>query len=520
MSAKYYWSWPKYWIGALGWVCSVCIMINGPMQIVKELTMADPSPASTPLVPTWGLLSYIWTVSQVFCCLLMTPVLVQWCGGFFWMGGIKSTTEGMARGSTAVPSGEDLDSPLLRVAGGSVLFCFRVVTRGDNPVLVRDACRQNAALLSELGVASVIEVVTDNGVGLDNVTGGARPNPETLGGCASVHQLVVPPSYQTTKGTLYKARALNYALEPGVSYMEDDDIIVHLDEETLLHETSVRGILHFASAAPAGRGQDRRIGQGMIVYGRGDILQLVLTCADSLRVADDYCRFRMFLSSGSGLIGIHGSFVVCRAAVERDVTFDFGPAGSVTEDAFFAVAASERGCTFEFIDGFMEEKSPFTIMDFVKQRRRWIQGIRILARSPQFSLRRRWFLRLTSDAWFLSPCMMPNIIITALAVHYRAQLLLPKEFLTFQAIASGTSFWVYAFGACFNFAVKDSPLLYVKRVLLTLVLWPLFGMLEGICVLYTWFTPENKHSPSFHVVKKEYKELHKREQQITAKSVA
>lgn len=46
-------------------------------------------------------------------------------------------------------------------------------------------------------------------------------------------------------GALFKARALQYCLESAVNMLSDTDWIVHLDEETLVTESSVRGILNF-----------------------------------------------------------------------------------------------------------------------------------------------------------------------------------------------------------------------------------------------------------------------------------
>ena len=44
---------------------------------------------------------------------------------------------------------------------------------------------------------------------------------------------------------MFKARALQYCLEEDIHNLSDDDWIVHLDEETLLTDASVRGILNF-----------------------------------------------------------------------------------------------------------------------------------------------------------------------------------------------------------------------------------------------------------------------------------
>ena len=52
-----------------------------------------------------------------------------------------------------------------------------------------------------------------------------------------------------------KARALQYCLEEDKNILEDDAWIVHLDEETLLTEASVRGIMNFITADKHSFGQ-------------------------------------------------------------------------------------------------------------------------------------------------------------------------------------------------------------------------------------------------------------------------
>ena len=38
-----------------------------------------------------------------------------------------------------------------------------------------------------------------------------------------------------------------YCLEEGVNLLNDEDFVIHLDEETVLTEDAVRGILNFVS---------------------------------------------------------------------------------------------------------------------------------------------------------------------------------------------------------------------------------------------------------------------------------
>jgi hypothetical protein len=74
----------------------------------------------------------------------------------------------------------------------------------------------------------------------------------------------------------------------------------------------------------------------------------VTTLADSVRVGDDFGKFRIQYELHEPLIGMHGSFVVCQNAVERLVTFDHGMEGSITEDAFFALVAQVKGIKFSW----------------------------------------------------------------------------------------------------------------------------------------------------------------------------
>jgi egghead protein (zeste-white 4 protein) len=88
---------------------------------------------------------------------------------------------------------------------------------------------------------SYFKVVTDQAI---HLTGDKR-----------VIETVVDSTYQTKSGALNKARALQYCLEEEKNILEDDAWIVHLDEETLLTEASVRGIMNFITADKHSFGQ-------------------------------------------------------------------------------------------------------------------------------------------------------------------------------------------------------------------------------------------------------------------------
>lgn len=183
-------------------------------------------------------------------------------------------------------------SPLL-----APFLCIRIVTRGDYPKLVRANVTRNMTLCTEAGLENfIIEVVTDKAVGL-------TPH-------RRVREVVVPPSYRPKSGALFKARALQYCLEDGVNILADTDWIVHLDEETLLTENSVRGILNFVLDGK------HHFGQGLITYANEDVVNWVTTLADSFRVADDMGKLRLqFCMFHKPLFSWKGSYVVTQVSL-------------------------------------------------------------------------------------------------------------------------------------------------------------------------------------------------------------
>lgn len=186
-------------------------------------------------------------------------------------------------------------SPLL-----APFICIRIVTRGDYPKLVIANVARNVECCQKAGLENfLVEVVTDKPVGL--------PVHRRL------RELVVPAPYRPKSGALFKARALQYCLEPDVNVLADTDWIVHLDEETLLTENSVRGILNFVLDGK------HQFGQGLITYANEDVVNWVTTLADSFRVADDMGKLRLqFNLFHKPLFSWKGSYVVTQVSHRTD----------------------------------------------------------------------------------------------------------------------------------------------------------------------------------------------------------
>lgn len=234
---------------------------------------ADPNIEINP----WVEYGYMWTVVLYLLRLLtflpLPQVLFNFAGLTFY---------------NAFPDKVVLkSSPLL-----APFICIRIVTRGDYPNLVRTNVVRNMNKCIDAGLENfLIEVVTDKAIMLKHHR--------------RVREIVVPPSYRTKSGALFKARALQYCLEENVNVLGDNDWIVHLDEETLLTENSVRGILNFVMDGKC------QFGQGLITYANEEVVNWVTTLADTFRVADDMGKLRLqFLMFHKPLFSWKGSYVV------------------------------------------------------------------------------------------------------------------------------------------------------------------------------------------------------------------
>lgn len=146
-----------------------------------------------------------------------------------------------------------------------------------------------------------------------------------------LQEIVVPSSYTTKSGALNKSRALQYCLEDDVNILGDDDWIIHLDEETLLTESSVKGILNFITEGKYD------FGQGLITYANTPVhfrswwksfQNRICTVADSFRVADDLGKIRFqFKTFHAPIFGWKGSYVVTRVTtvLKHICRFNFLP---------------------------------------------------------------------------------------------------------------------------------------------------------------------------------------------------
>lgn len=364
-------------------------------------------------------------------------------------------------------------------------LCFRTVTRGLFPELVKGNAFRNRDLCLKMGLKNFhVEILTDSYLG-------------NLLNEPHVKQTVVPDGYATPKGTKYKARALQYALEGHVNTLGDTDWIVHLDEESLLTPNSVRGILNFAAD---GR---HHIGQGLIMYANEHVVNWLTTCMDAYRVADDLGKLKFQLKDLHRVIlDWKGSFLMCQAGVENLVSFDHGPAGSITEDIFFGLKATTMGFSFGYIEGEVWEKSPFTLVDFMKQRKRWVEGCHHITFMPSMPLVARW----TYITGRVSTVLFGTMVYPMLC---RAYIPMGPDATTvfeiYMLMSGLLALYMHALGAVVSFMLYSKN--GWKKLVLNLVAVPFLATLQGFLNVIVNVVTIFSSKTSFTIVNKNYSQL-------------
>lgn len=293
-----------------------------------------------------------------------------------------------------------------------VRLVFRFVTRGDNVGVLRDsvvAVHQAFIRYPQVSGPYQIEIVSERPVSL-NLSPGITTN-----------VYVVPPDYATPNKSRFKARALTYLQKCVGPQLED--WYIYLDEESLIDEKMLAGLYCFVQRSIENEDRVQRskkkshpsglIGQGAILYQGGNWF---FRGADALRTADDLGRFRFQYALGRPFFGIHGSYIVIRGMDDVQLSFDVGYANSITEDAAWALRAWAQGYRFAWVEGYLHEQPPQRVKDFVRQRSRWLSGIRAVLRDRKIPLVYRLSLGIFTGLWQLA--FLPFLIaVVALFVH-------------------------------------------------------------------------------------------------------
>jgi len=171
--------------------------------------------------------------------------------------------------------------------------------------------------------------------------------------------VIVPREFRVNAA--YKARALEYArrlrIEEGIE--GEGTKILFLDDDSFPEREYIEFAFHASFD----------VGQGFVRTDRFYGKNLLTSIADNFRVVDCLATCATFASMGRPVI-VHGEGLVAKGNVEREITWEWGGAGSWGEDFLFGTNAA-RKFKFGFIPYAVHDASPFSIRDLYRQRRRW-----------------------------------------------------------------------------------------------------------------------------------------------------
>jgi beta-1,4-mannosyltransferase len=305
---------------------------------------------------------------------------------------------------------------------------------------------------------------------------------ETFNGAVTV---TVPQNYSTLNNAKYKARALQYAVEQREKNGENtgDIWIYHLDDESMITKQGLLSILDHIDK------NREPIAEGLITYpNKIDVGSKLVKYLDAVRPTLCYTCCAM-LKSQKKPDWLHGSNLLLKADIEKSIGWDFPD--TCAEDSLFGyIAHKEYGGIFGWHGGVLEEQSPFTFSDYMKQRQRWIKGnIENLSRLGLWEKAKATY-RMAS--WFLGAVSFFTLIPSLLIKQAYPWFLTP--IFTLNTIIL---FGVYQIGLKMNFA-KLSKAQKIREHFTVLVLSPILWFLESIPLVLYFF----KKAPKFYVIKK------------------
>ena len=375
------------------------------------------------------------------------------------------------------------------------LLVISYVSKGENQKALKRSLQQTQNILDSMNVSYEIEVVTDIEV------------PEELriqDTKGPIYYYLVPQHYKGRKNMLkYKARALQYNLSQrdvrfnarGETDLHNRDVwILHLDEESIITPQVIIGIKDFIEKYSL-RKSEGAIGQGEILYNSykyGE--KIIITAMDSLRTGDDLGRFRFqYMVANKPMAGMHGSYVLMPAVIEKAIGWDWGSRSILAEDTYFALKAMEKNIKFDWVNGFIREQSPFSIRDMIKQRMRWYNGRLLIVTDKSLKLSKRIILGYFLGSWivgWIGSVLFVFLIISFFGASMAKESLFPLWAVMLTSWITGVVGATYEVGVYRNLKHFDASLgrkLYIALATYLLLILQVLPLLEAVAVFYSTY---------------------------------
>ncbi len=295
--------------------------------------------------------------------------------------------------------------------------------------------------------------------------------------------LVVPESYRTPKGSRFKCRAMQYAVEWRRNTHEDgaNTWIMHLDEESFVTDHLLISVTKYlAGSDPA------PVAEGPINY-PNKLLQVPALCQVVESMRPYICYDCVTQMKGQLPIHMHGSNLLVRSDVEDVVGWDYRNPASEDQRFGHEVWLKYGSTAFAWHGGLLEEQPPLTLSSLMKQRRRWFVGNLYNIRTGDIPLIKKLEISTRWLSWGIG-------FIASLAAI--ATLLVPQQIDTISKIVltTITVMWLFSYQEGLRINLKSLNLSTRQRVWLhlkTLVLSPIAGILETYAAFSAPFYVKN-----------------------------
>ncbi|HSX45049.1 MAG TPA: glycosyltransferase family 2 protein [Candidatus Saccharimonadales bacterium] len=179
----------------------------------------------------------------------------------------------------------------------------------------------------------------------------------------------------------------------------------------------------------------------------------------------------------------------------RTPIFNFGYNGSITEDAFWALLAMQNGHRCRWVEGYLEEQSTQSVNDFIKQRRRWFQGLAKVSLHAPVKLRWKLCIGINTILWAMAPFAL---LYTFAHLFYGFAVPFWIHFLANFSFASFGVLYLIGLRANLDEYGIEGKFKRLGWSIAQVILLPVFSAMESLGVLTAIFRPVK----GFHVVKK------------------
>lgn len=281
--------------------------------------------------------------------------------------------------------------------------------------------------------------------------------------------------------------------------------VFRLDDDTAMGADTAREIARFMEANRGTRG--KHLAQGILTYPKEFSANLLVWLADAIRSFDDVGRFAATTGTGTPMSGIHGECLLLREWVESRIGWDFGEKEIVEDSRFALVFATLFPGKSAWLAMRVYGASPVTVWEFLKQRRRWADGMTGLMLNRKVPFKRRALVTHNMIVWGAGIFQPAGVVFTVSWFFYNYNVSPVTVWVVpLWVFSSAYTYWAYWEGLKINARAsgrKRPELLHMVLLVPGILLFSLWEGLGGTLGMAKYFYEAlKKKEKSFDMVGK------------------